>query len=172
MWDVRARAAVYELATGNNAVTSLAWDAKHHCLYAATECSYKDRLGFRHDYRPAMIPRRGRRGHDDEDDYRCWPEQAWHSEDYFEYAFDAGDHRICESPQAMRNRLIPNPSCSQIVTCSRRIPILPRYLNTVMLERASLKTFGKLCVCTCLCGSVSFKCTVTASMYAWCLNLK
>ncbi|QRW11836.1 WD40 domain protein [Ceratobasidium sp. AG-Ba] len=45
MWDVRARTSVYELATGNNAVTSLAWDSSNNALYAATERNYYD---YRH----------------------------------------------------------------------------------------------------------------------------
>ncbi|CAE6407089.1 unnamed protein product [Rhizoctonia solani] len=104
VWDVRARACVYELATGNNAVQSLAWDAQNHCLYAATECEYMDRHGYRRGYRRAKIPKGQRFGimggdgkieyYEDEDDGRCWPEAAWHREDYFGYLFDAGDHRI------------------------------------------------------------------------------
>ncbi|CUA74740.1 hypothetical protein RSOLAG22IIIB_11457 [Rhizoctonia solani] len=104
VWDVRARACVYELATGNNAVQSLAWDAQNNCLYAATECEYVDRLGYNHDYRYAKIPGNQNPGanedgmDDDEEedvDYeRCWPKQAWHKEDYFGYLFDAGEHRI------------------------------------------------------------------------------
>ncbi|CAE6469279.1 unnamed protein product [Rhizoctonia solani] len=106
VWDVRARACVYELATGNNAVQSLAWDALNNCLYAATECEYMDRLGSHHDYRYAKIPK-NQRGQiegleedeewDDEDDQdpdRCLPSRAWHKEDYFGYLFDSGDHRI------------------------------------------------------------------------------
>ncbi|KAF8755580.1 WD40 repeats protein [Rhizoctonia solani] len=77
VWDVRARACVYELATGNNA------------------------LGYHHDYRPAKIPK-DQQGHmeledeesDDEFSDRCWPDKAWHKEGYFGYMFDCGDHRI------------------------------------------------------------------------------
>ncbi|EPQ52734.1 hypothetical protein GLOTRDRAFT_140371 [Gloeophyllum trabeum ATCC 11539] len=111
VWDVRARAAVYELATGNNGVTSLAWDSQRSALYAATECNYVDRLGYHHDYRPAKLPKRQRaedvmdedgdedEDEDDEEDFddecdQCWPSRAWHKEDYFGYTFDAGDHRI------------------------------------------------------------------------------
>ncbi|QRW23502.1 WD40 domain-containing protein [Rhizoctonia solani] len=101
VWDVRARACVYELATGNNGVQSLSWDAPNNCLYAATECEYMDRLGYHHDYRPAKIPK-DQRGHmeledeesDDEFSDRCWPDKAWHKEGYFGYMFDCGDHRI------------------------------------------------------------------------------
>ncbi|CUA78533.1 hypothetical protein RSOLAG22IIIB_13211 [Rhizoctonia solani] len=111
LWDVRARACVYELSTGNNAVESLAWDAHNNCLYAATQCSYIDRLGNHHDYRYAKIPKSQRsdtdvdydeegEGDDDDDEEgpidgeRCWPKEAWHTEDYFGYLFDAGDHSI------------------------------------------------------------------------------
>ncbi|CAE6460958.1 unnamed protein product [Rhizoctonia solani] len=110
LWDVRARACVYELSTGNNTVESLAWDAHNNCLYAATKCNYMDRLGNHHDYRYAKIPKsqRSNQGVDDEDDdeddddddegatdgERCWPKDAWHTEDYFGYLFDAGDHSI------------------------------------------------------------------------------
>ncbi|CAE7057677.1 unnamed protein product [Rhizoctonia solani] len=98
VWDIRARTPVYELATGNNAVKSLAWDSKRNCLYAATECVYMDRLGYHHNYRPGNISKQPDESDDEElydGDYeRCWPIGAWHAEDYFGYAFDAGDHRI------------------------------------------------------------------------------
>ncbi|KEP47055.1 WD40 domain protein [Rhizoctonia solani 123E] len=103
VWDVRARACVYELSTGNNAVQSLSWDAPNNCLYAATECEYMDRLGYNYDYRYAKIPKNQNPGgnedmEEDEDedvDYeRCWPKKAWHKEDYFGYLFDAGEHCI------------------------------------------------------------------------------
>ncbi|KAG8708518.1 hypothetical protein FRC08_018856 [Ceratobasidium sp. 394] len=102
MWDVRARAPVYELATGNNRVQSLAWDSTRNCLYAATECRYRDRMGYRHDYRRAKINTREDRQGDNEDDdsdfdgfeERSWPRNAWHDENYFGYAFDAGEHRL------------------------------------------------------------------------------
>jgi hypothetical protein len=59
---------VYELATGNNAVVSMTWDAAQNALYAATECGY-DSYG-------------------DE----AWPKQAFHTKNYFGYAFNAGEH--------------------------------------------------------------------------------
>ena len=46
VWDPRAKKLVYELATGNNAVHSLAWDAPRATLYAATECDAMDRMGY------------------------------------------------------------------------------------------------------------------------------
>ncbi|KAJ1302210.1 hypothetical protein OPQ81_001034 [Rhizoctonia solani] len=97
VWDIRARTPVYELATGNNAVKSLAWDSKRNCLYAATECTYMDRLGYHHGYRPGNIPKQSDESEQqlhNEDYERCWPIGAWHAEDYFGYTFDAGDHRI------------------------------------------------------------------------------
>ncbi|KAH9928697.1 uncharacterized protein B0H18DRAFT_1000217 [Fomitopsis serialis] len=115
LWDIRAKAAVYELSTGNNAVASMAWDPKRSALYAATECERMDRMGINHDYRPARIPRwadielpddpaNGPGEDDDEDDAtdedeeddfdRCWPRKAHHNEKYFGYAFDAGEHRL------------------------------------------------------------------------------
>ncbi|KAI0661809.1 hypothetical protein C8Q70DRAFT_1052118 [Cubamyces menziesii] len=108
MWDVRARSLVYELATGNNAVRALCWDAKRTTLYAATECDYMDRLGFTHGYRAAHIPGWAKRmpepepvrGPDDDDDddegdgEHCWPENAPHEERYFGYAYDAGEHTL------------------------------------------------------------------------------
>ncbi|PIL35408.1 hypothetical protein GSI_02134 [Ganoderma sinense ZZ0214-1] len=50
MWDIRARACVYELSTGNNGVTSMLWDDKHTTLLAASERGYPK-------YRKARIPR-------------------------------------------------------------------------------------------------------------------
>ncbi|KAG8724864.1 hypothetical protein FRC09_013032 [Ceratobasidium sp. 395] len=94
MWDVRARTPVYELATGNNRVNSLAWDPNRDCLYAATECFYKDRLGYHHEYQ------RSRKWKDldlDEASMKddvAWPKNAWHDEYYYGYTFDAGEHRI------------------------------------------------------------------------------
>lgn len=115
---------VYDLATGNNGVASLAWDHAQNALYAATECYYMDRLGRNHDYRSAKIPKAMRYNpeegeedvmdDDDDDEYEggddsdeddedmCWPQKAYHGEDYFGYAFDAGEHRICEYPYLYR----------------------------------------------------------------------
>jgi hypothetical protein len=112
LWDVRARSAVYELATGNNAVVGMVWDSTRSALYAATECNYMDRLGRHHDYRRAKILTATKLGEmtrsstqedgddddydtDDDDDDRAWPMKAFHAENYFGYTFDAGDHGIC-----------------------------------------------------------------------------
>ncbi len=115
-WDIRARAMVYELATGNNAVRALSWDAKRNALYAAAECDYMDRNGYHHGYRRARIPKWAQlypqeAGEDDDDDddddmddeeydsddddgEENWPENAYHSEDSFGYAYDAGEHTL------------------------------------------------------------------------------
>jgi hypothetical protein len=116
---------LYELATGNNGVASLAWDALRSTLYAATDCINMDRNGYHHGYRPAKIPNSRRYAHtadkppkpvkeddmdedyedEDGDDYsddddwdgdEYWPERAAHKETHFGYAFDSGDHRLSE----------------------------------------------------------------------------
>jgi hypothetical protein len=93
VWDLRARSVVYELATGNNSATSLAWDSERNALYAATECFYFDRMGNDHGYRKARIE-----NPTPYDDQKHWPKEAYHDESYFGYTFDAGDHTICECP--------------------------------------------------------------------------
>nr|VWP01139.1 Ubiquitin ligase complex F-box protein GRR1, putative [Ganoderma boninense] len=50
MWDIRARACVYELSTGNNGVSFMLWDDKRTTLLAASERGYPK-------YRKASIPR-------------------------------------------------------------------------------------------------------------------
>ncbi|TCD63390.1 hypothetical protein EIP91_005598 [Steccherinum ochraceum] len=118
VWDLRTKSIVYELATGNNSVTSLAWDAPRSTLFAATECEFMDRLGYNHDYRNARIPKTKwnsrqlgedwaeqdedededmedeEEDDDDDDDELGWPERAFHEENAFGYAFDCGQHRI------------------------------------------------------------------------------
>ncbi|KAG5636223.1 hypothetical protein H0H81_008730 [Sphagnurus paluster] len=116
LWDVRARATIYELSTGNTDVISLAWDAQQDTLYAATECPYMDTYGgWRGYYRRAKVPKdqRERRSfrdddeqeeeeeeeeeeEDDDDDDRCWPKDAYHGEEYYGYLYDSGDHTLCE----------------------------------------------------------------------------
>jgi WD40 repeat protein len=121
LWDVRAQKMVYELSTGNNAVTGMTWDDPQSTLYVTTACDYMDRNGETFDYRRAKIPRdsRGSKSRadeedesmDDEDDSEeeddydsededddeapCWPKDAAYAEDYFGHLFDAGNHRIC-----------------------------------------------------------------------------
>ncbi|KAI0057359.1 hypothetical protein BV25DRAFT_1831186 [Artomyces pyxidatus] len=105
VWDVRAKAPVYELSTGNNIVHALTWDAPRQTLYAATECSYMDRLGYYHGYRSAEFEPSSGSGSrtpdsDDEDveesrhDYRCWPEDAYHLEQSFGHPLDCGYPRL------------------------------------------------------------------------------
>ncbi|KAH9479827.1 hypothetical protein JR316_0008422 [Psilocybe cubensis] len=115
LWDVRAQKALYELATGNNNVRTMAWDNSSNTLYAATECTYVDRIGYHHDYRRAKIPREKYPSEenqsdmdidddeiadnepdseDDWDDERCWPRNAYHRENYWGHVWDAGDHRL------------------------------------------------------------------------------
>ncbi|PPQ65280.1 hypothetical protein CVT26_000240 [Gymnopilus dilepis] len=117
LWDIRSRRSVYELATGNNSVAGLAWDAGNNTLYAATSCPYVDRLGRHTGYRRARIPRSTNVVEEDanedddegseneeeddadmdyesEDDDICWPQRAHHAENYFGHVFDAGDHRF------------------------------------------------------------------------------
>lgn len=123
MWDVRARCVVYELATGNNDVSALAWDSGRSTLWAATECLYIDRMGYNHDYRRAKAPghlswgdrHEGDGDDEEEDDYdeeddalegdeKLWPQRAFHREDYFGYMFDAGNHRVCEFARLISTR--------------------------------------------------------------------
>jgi hypothetical protein len=137
LWDIRARKTVYELATGNNNVVKLAWDKSRAMLYAASVCQYVDRDGYHFDYRRARIPKLRAKvdgdGHMDEanemgesgkeeseesemsDEEKNWPQEAFHSEDYFGYTFDAGEHRICESLKA------------SICTLSNKVIHLDRY---------------------------------------------
>ncbi|RDB26136.1 hypothetical protein Hypma_006198 [Hypsizygus marmoreus] len=126
LWDLRAKSAVYELSTGNNAVASLAWDTTRNTLYAATECHYVDRMGRHNGYRRAKVPADQNPESDgDEDDDgeeyegRCWPEQAYHDENYFGYLFDAGEHII------LRYSFKENPDTS----------FLPPYGNASMNSR-------------------------------------
>ncbi|KAG8745502.1 hypothetical protein FRC10_007849 [Ceratobasidium sp. 414] len=151
MWDIRARTPVYELATGNNRVISLAWDSTRNFLYAATECSYQDRMGYRHDYRRAKISTRKDQEDDDEtmddgdfDDFeeRAWPKNAWHDENYFGYAFDAGEHRICKLFQPSYHDVGIDNVCSKIAMCSRRTLVSRSYRSMEMQGWVSLRHFG------------------------------
>ncbi|KAK4705672.1 hypothetical protein P7C70_g522, partial [Phenoliferia sp. Uapishka_3] len=112
-WDARSPGrALYSLATGNNAVQSMAWQVSSQSLWAATECLYVDRMGNHHGYRHAKIPRTqinaeaspsddDKSSADDEDysvddnDYEHnWPRGAFHDEQAFGHAFDSGTHRL------------------------------------------------------------------------------
>ncbi|PPR00902.1 hypothetical protein CVT24_000387 [Panaeolus cyanescens] len=111
LWDIRARALIYELGTGNNAVTALNWDASRNALYATTTSEHSSGRG---KYRQATIPRSSQQGStsasaqtgnvvdyppEDEEDanldqYKRWPMNAYNDEGYFGYAWDAGSHRL------------------------------------------------------------------------------
>ncbi|KAI0058829.1 hypothetical protein BV25DRAFT_1918939 [Artomyces pyxidatus] len=116
VWDVRAKAALYELSTGNNDVDVLAWDARRQTLYAATQCQYVDSNGSV-GYRRGKFPNTGRPWSeqdggedlgDDEDDedwedeeenasgYRAcnWPDRAFHLEESFGHPLDSATHRL------------------------------------------------------------------------------
>ena len=97
---------MYDLATGNNTVEAMAWDGASNTLYAASSCRYIDRNGRHMDYRMAKIPVQAENPNaaqmdedegqfEEESEDVCWPKDAYHAEDYFGHAFDAGDHRIC-----------------------------------------------------------------------------
>ena len=121
LWDIRSRALVYDLATGNNTVEAMIWDHASNVLYAASDCPNVDRNGYHMNYRYAKIPRTevGKNEQnlapeanmdededawedieedDDYDEEVCWPRKAYHSENYFGHVFDAGNHRLCEFP--------------------------------------------------------------------------
>ncbi len=57
VWDVRARSVVYELSTGNNTVSAMAWDSRRSSLHVATKCIRMNGMGERSGYRKARIPR-------------------------------------------------------------------------------------------------------------------
>jgi len=58
---MRARSGIFDLATGNNAVTGMCWNESRNELWAPTTCEYLDRMGEHWDYVKDKIPR------DDED---------------------------------------------------------------------------------------------------------
>lgn len=126
-YDIRTRSIIYELSTGNNAVSALAWDASRNVLYAGTECNYVDRMGYHHEYRKIQHPKRTQETdddddeEDDEDEGRYWPATAHHDEHYFGYMFDAGEHRICECCFCQLHA--PLISACKSVTPSKRILI-------------------------------------------------
>lgn len=91
VWDPRMTSMVYEIATGNNAVLSLAWDAPRSTLYAATE-SYS--MGFGRDTNvPSTYWNDEKYGKNAE---HVWPSGAYHPADAFGFAFDAGKDGLCE----------------------------------------------------------------------------
>ncbi|RPD59658.1 hypothetical protein L227DRAFT_611865 [Lentinus tigrinus ALCF2SS1-6] len=95
LWDLRARAVVYDLSTGNNCVQALAWDAKRSTLYAATVRDFHDYLSTRPVYRKARVPQWAKRNPAVIDGAkRLWPRPACHREDYYGYAYDASGHSL------------------------------------------------------------------------------
>lgn len=88
-WDIRAKKLVYELSTGNNIVRSLAWSATDSTLYASTVCEYVDRMGGRHGYRKARIPKRKSKktrsesesAEAEDEDEEMGNEEEWEDED-------------------------------------------------------------------------------------------
>ncbi|KAI0719864.1 hypothetical protein C8T65DRAFT_635436 [Cerioporus squamosus] len=102
---------------GDRSQSIKTWDIRaprhgRNALYAATECDHMDRNGYHHGYRRARIPTWARlypeeTGEDDDEDMddeeydsddddseENWPENAYHSEDSFGYAYDAGEHTL------------------------------------------------------------------------------
>ena len=98
LWDIRARGAVYDLSTGNNAVAGMIWNDHKNELWAATTCEHRDGAG----YRRARFPNPDWKGEGDEendkylDTDKRWPKQAYHHETYFGHAFDSAGDRMCE----------------------------------------------------------------------------
>jgi hypothetical protein len=119
VWDVRSKTALYELSTGNNEVNAMVWDGSTQTLFAGTECSYMDRLGYTHDYARAKFGKIQKRrvrelwgqvqedddmdeedeedDDDDDDEFEewAWPRRAAHGEESFGYPLDSGEHRTC-----------------------------------------------------------------------------
>ncbi|RDX57037.1 hypothetical protein OH76DRAFT_1424594 [Lentinus brumalis] len=56
MWDVRARACLYELSTGNNAVQHMLWDDRRTTLIASTDRDSAFTMGGPRKFRKAKIP--------------------------------------------------------------------------------------------------------------------
>ena len=106
LWDLRARAVVYDLSTGNNCVQAMAWDSKRSTLYAATDRDFHDYLSSRPLYRHARIPQWAKRNPAAIDDVqRHWPRPACHREDYYGYAYDAPGHALCTSFSYMQSSM-------------------------------------------------------------------
>lgn len=125
VWDIRARATVYELATGNNAVQALAWDSKRSTLYAATQCMYWDR-GTPRGYKRVKIPQWARLDPEGKGESSVhWPMRAHHGEKDFGYAFDAGKHGVsksCSRFQVRDRHIIDCGYFFQSDTPSRKYP--------------------------------------------------
>ncbi|KAI0058822.1 hypothetical protein BV25DRAFT_1829575 [Artomyces pyxidatus] len=110
VWDVRAKASLYELSTGNNEVNALSWDGPRQTLYSGTECQYVDRHGETFDYRRGKFPKpkpaitaydededmedEDDSDYDSEDGEGNWPKHACHGEASFGYPLDSAGHRL------------------------------------------------------------------------------
>lgn len=118
VWDPRSstRSCVYDLSTGNNPATSLAWDASRHTLYAATECEDTKSFEYGRKYIKKKVPKPQRpRTQSEMDDseyesedfeWRRWPANAYHDDEYYGYVYDSGGHRICKSRSYLCPRMM------------------------------------------------------------------
>jgi hypothetical protein len=109
LWDIRAKAPIYDLATGNNAVVSMVWNNDRNELFAATEWEHTDYARARIPIDEHGDPEEGEEFEEDPDEVsylhkdgvrykntdQAWPRRARHSETYFGHVFDSGEHRIC-----------------------------------------------------------------------------
>ena len=156
LWDVRAKAPLYQLSTGNNQVHGMAWDDLNSTLYAATEWF---NMGSRSEYRSAIIKRPSNESEDknreepensDNDYYpneeRAWPSISHFDEESFGVPIDSGEHRLCESIFQIIFSSKRNKSWDgvlnlffgyQTVTNSRKTPIRPSFPPMEMREQDS-----------------------------------
>lgn len=161
LWDLRARRTVYELATGNNGVDSLVWDAANSTLYASTVCGYVDAQGNSYGCRPFRPPKvqhataskptsrdedydmedDDEYDDDDDDDYdQSWPKDAFHSEGHFGYDFDAGDHRLCTSASLDPSSALMTDKLFRSLSLQRRLQprdppeVWRRYVRTLVIN--------------------------------------
>ncbi|KAI0058824.1 hypothetical protein BV25DRAFT_1918935 [Artomyces pyxidatus] len=79
VWDVRAKVPLYELSTGNNQVTTLAWDDQRQTL----------ELPPNFPIPPAEMKERN-----DPNRGRDWPERAFHAKGSFGVPLDSVSHRV------------------------------------------------------------------------------
>ncbi|KZT53574.1 hypothetical protein CALCODRAFT_48994 [Calocera cornea HHB12733] len=99
-WDVQATKPLYELSTGNNQITGLAWNSSTQSLYAATSCPHVDSEGNPIEMRKLRGGQNTRA--------RKWPKKAFHNEMFFGVPYDAGGHRL------YRYAFKPNATASTI----------------------------------------------------------
>ena len=103
IWDVRRMCnvndgssakpgALYEMSTGNNTVHELAWNESSLTLFAITDCTYVDRLGYKHygDDTFGM----SYDCDDDDDDEMNWPQAAVHKKGFFKSDYDSGGNAL------------------------------------------------------------------------------